>query len=102
MNQALSSDRSYRTYKVLLYLSDYGVNDRQYVTATRNSAMLRRKIVPAEGIGIFSGIENTQVIDFRDAKNAEHEKIAANWNVSGTRDFSALLPILWSFSGTKE
>jgi hypothetical protein len=25
---------------------------------------------------------------FRDARNAEHGKIAANWNVSGTRDFS--------------
>jgi len=24
---------------------------------------------------------------FRDARNAEHGKIAANWNVSGTRDF---------------
>jgi len=44
-------------------------------------------MVPAGGIGIFMPIENMQLLIFRNAKNAEHGKIAPNWNVSGTRDF---------------
>jgi hypothetical protein len=34
----------------------------------------------------MSGALNSLI--FRDAKNAEYGKIAPNWNVSGTRDFS--------------
>jgi hypothetical protein len=34
---------------------------------------------------MFSRIENMEIIDLRNAKNAEHGKIAVNWNVSGTR-----------------
>ncbi len=41
----------------------------------------------AGGVGIFTGIETRNLLIFRDAKNAEHGKIAPNWNVSGTRDF---------------
>ena len=36
-------------------------------------------------LGGMSGVLNLLI--FRDAKNAEHGRIAANWNVSGTRDF---------------
>jgi hypothetical protein len=45
--------------------------------------------VEAGGVGISRPIENTQhnLLIFQDAKNAESSKIAANWNVSGTRDF---------------
>jgi hypothetical protein len=36
----------------------------------------------------YSGLLKTRnLLIFRDAKNAEHGKIAPNWNVSGTRDF---------------
>jgi len=34
----------------------------------------------------MSGVLNLLI--FRDAQNAENGKIAPNWNVSGTRDFS--------------
>jgi hypothetical protein len=34
-----------------------------------------------------------KLLIFRDAKNAENRKIAPNWNVSGTLDISAPLPI---------
>jgi hypothetical protein len=40
---------------------------------------MREKMVPAEGIGIFRGIENRQL------QNVENGKIAPDWNVSGTR-----------------
>jgi hypothetical protein len=37
----------------------------------------------------YSAILKTgNLLIFRDAQNAENSKIAANWNVSGTRDFS--------------
>jgi hypothetical protein len=57
-------------------------------------------MVPAEGIGIFRGIENTQVklLIFRGAKNAEDGKIAPYWKAG----FSFLPPVLWSFSRTKK
>jgi hypothetical protein len=32
-------------------------------------------------------LKTRNLLIFRDAKNAEHAKIAPNWNVSGTRDF---------------
>ena len=36
----------------------------------------------------YSGLLKTRkLLIFRDAKNAEHGKIAPNWNVSGTRTF---------------
>jgi hypothetical protein len=39
----------------------------------------------------YSGVLKTRkLLTFRDAKNAEHGKIAPNWNVSGTRDFRFL------------
>src|SRR5712692_6145062 len=37
----------------------------------------------------YSGVLKTRnLLIFRDAKNAKNGKIALNWNVSGTRDFS--------------
>jgi len=45
-------------------------------------------MVEAGGVGIFSDIVTGNLLIFRDAQNAENSKIAANWNVSGTRDFS--------------
>jgi hypothetical protein len=41
-------------------------------------------------IGLFNRIELKicKFLIFRDAKNAENGKIAANWNVSGTRKFT--------------
>jgi hypothetical protein len=32
-------------------------------------------------------LKTGNLLIFRNAKNAEHGKIAPNWNVSGTRDF---------------
>jgi len=59
-------------------------------------------MVPAGGIGIFMPIENMQLLIFRNAKNAEHGKIAPNWNVSGTRDFQFSCQFCEVFSRTKE
>jgi len=58
-------------------------------------------MVPAEGIGIFMPTENTQVIDFSRRQNAEHGKIAPNWNVPGTRDFTFSSQFV-EFSRTKK
>jgi hypothetical protein len=33
-------------------------------------------------------LKTRNLLIFRDAKNAKNGKIAPNWNVSGTRDFS--------------
>jgi hypothetical protein len=56
-------------------------------------------MVEAGGVGINTAVENTDVIDFSRLQNAEHDKIAPNWNVFGTRVVS-LLPRnevgLWS------
>jgi hypothetical protein len=41
-------------------------------------------MVEAGGVGIFSGIENTELIDFSRRSNVENGKIVPNWNVSGT------------------
>jgi len=35
-------------------------------------------------------LKTRKLLIFRDAKNAEHGKIALNWNVSGTPDFRFL------------
>ena len=35
-----------------------------------------------------AALKTRKLLIFRHAKNAEYRKIAANWNVSGTRDFS--------------
>jgi hypothetical protein len=40
------------------------------------------------GVGILTGIENTKLLNFRDAINAENSEIAANWTVSETRGLS--------------
>jgi hypothetical protein len=45
-------------------------------------------MVETEGVGIFRHIVTGNLLIFRDAQNAENSKIAANWNVSGTRGFS--------------
>jgi hypothetical protein len=37
----------------------------------------------------YSAVLKTRnLLIFRDAQNVENDKIAPNWNVSGTRDFS--------------
>jgi hypothetical protein len=41
----------------------------------------------------YSQLLKTRKLIFRDAKNADHGKIAANWNVSGTRDFHFSIPV---------
>jgi len=46
-------------------------------------------MVEAGGVGMFRVLKTRKLLIFRDAKNAEHGKIALNWNVSGTRDFSS-------------
>ena len=48
-------------------------------------------IMEAGGVGIFSGIENTELIDFPHAQNVENGEIALNW-ISGTRDFFTSVP----------
>jgi hypothetical protein len=54
-------------------------------------------MVKAGGVGIFSAIENTELIDFSRRSNVENGKIVPNWNVSETRDFQPACHI--SFSG---
>jgi hypothetical protein len=54
--------------------------------------------VEAGGVGIFSGIENTNLLIFRGAKNAKNDKIAANWNVSGTWTFQPLANLVRKIS----
>jgi hypothetical protein len=39
-------------------------------------------------------LKTRKLLIFRDAKNAEHGKMASNWNVSGTRDFSFSEPFI--------
>src|SRR6267378_4495264 len=47
----------------------------------------------------YSGLLKTlNLLIFRDAKNAEHGRIAANWNVSGTRDFQPAVQICEEFT----
>jgi hypothetical protein len=47
----------------------------------------------------YSGLLKTlNLLIFRDAKNAEHGRIAANWNVSGTRDFQPAVRICEEFT----
>src|SRR5467141_894667 len=38
-------------------------------------------------------LKTRNLLIFRDAKNAEHGKIAPNWNVSGTRDCQSAVQI---------
>jgi len=45
-------------------------------------------MVEAGGVGIFRSLKTRNLLILRNAKNAENGKIAPNWNVSGTRDFS--------------
>jgi hypothetical protein len=48
-------------------------------------------MVKAEGESEYSQLLKTHwLLILRDAQNAEHDKIAPNWNVFGTRDFSLL------------
>jgi hypothetical protein len=47
----------------------------------------------------YSGLLKTlNLLIFRDAKTAEHGRIAANWNVSGTRDFQPAVQICEEFT----
>jgi hypothetical protein len=39
-------------------------------------------------------LKTRNLLIFRDAKNAKNGKIAPNWNVSGTRDFSFAQPLI--------
>ena len=45
------------------------------------------KMVEAGGVGILSVLTIGNLLMFRPAKNDRNDKIAANWNVSGTRTF---------------
>jgi hypothetical protein len=56
------------------------------------------KMVEAGGVGIFRLLKTRNLLIFRDAKNAEHGKIAPNWNVSGTRDFQPAVQFWEDFS----
>jgi hypothetical protein len=56
------------------------------------------QLVVEAGESEYSGLLKTRnLLIFRDAQNAENDKIAPNWNVSGTRDFQPACHI--SFSG---
>jgi hypothetical protein len=47
----------------------------------------------------YSGLLKTlNLLIFREAKNAEHGRIAANWNVSGTRNFQPAVQICEEFA----
>jgi hypothetical protein len=49
----------------------------------------------AGGESEYSGVLKTRkLLIFRSAQNAENGKIAPNWNVSGTRDFSFSQPLI--------
>ena len=63
------------------------------LNATFHRAVPLRRRVEAVGVGRFSGIENAELINFRDAQNAENDEIAPNWNVSGTRDSQFTIPL---------
>jgi len=43
-------------------------------------------------------LKTRNLLIFRDAKNAEHGKIAPNWNVSGTRDCQSAVQICEEFT----
>jgi hypothetical protein len=48
--------------------------------------------VEAGESGYLEVLKTRNLLIFRDAKNAEHGKIAPNWNVSGTRGFRFSCP----------
>jgi len=58
----------------------------------------RRKNGGGGGVGIFRLVVTLNLLILRDAKNAEHGRIAANWNVSGTRDFQPAVQICEEFT----
>ena len=54
----------------------------------RNPSITKQFESWRRGESEYSGLFKTlQFLIFRDAKNAERGRIAANWNVSGTQDF---------------
>ncbi len=76
------------------------MRDRHTAISTRAHNILRNLlIVNRLDCGGGGGAESSVVLkirkflNFQDAKNAGNSKIEPNWNVSGTRAFSACSPI---------
>jgi len=63
------------------------------LNARFHSAVPLRRRVEAVRVGRCSDIEQAELIDFRDAQNAENDEIAPNWNVSRTRDSQFTIPL---------